>query len=272
MKNVFSRGLLFLVAALLSCTASDIKKAVDCSTSDLALSLVSKTDVSGCKATDGKIVVAGASGVAPFTYNINGGAFQASAEFINLGSGSYSLSVKDANGCVKSLDVSINASNTTLNAAVVTVKNSQCFSPNGSIVVNASGGTPPYSYQFGTASFSGSNSIGNLKEGTYNVVVKDAADCLKSVGAVVGRDNTGIKYSTQVQPIFETSCNLGGCHGSGTGPRDWTVFSNVVNQKDRIKLRTGNRSMPTPGSGVPALTQSQIDLIACWVDDGAPNN
>jgi uncharacterized membrane protein len=37
-----------------------------------------------------------------------------------------------------------------------------------------------------------------------------------------------------------------------------------------VKLRTANKSMPPSGSS--QLTQSQIDLIGCWVDDGALNN
>ncbi|MBS1553371.1 MAG: SprB repeat-containing protein [Bacteroidetes bacterium] len=233
---------------------------------------MSKQDASGCKAIDGSLVVAGSFGKPPYDYSVNGGVFQTNPQFGSLGAGTYSVEVKDANGCKKSIDVVIDAANSTLNATRVVVNNSQCAAPNGSITVTGTGGKPPYFYLFGIGGFTPNNVLSNIKEGTYNVVVKDSEDCLKSFGVVVGRENMGIKYSTQIKPIFDLSCNVPNCHGAGTGPRDWTVFANVSSQKDRIKLRTGNRTMPIIGNGISALTQTQIDLIACWVDDGALNN
>lgn len=263
---------LALIILFGDCTNNDINKKFDCTNSDLAITLVTKSDASGCKAIDGKLTVAASLGKAPYDYSLNGGAFQTNPEFTNLGSGNYSVTAKDANGCTIKIDVIIDAANSNLNANVVVVKNSQCTSPNGSISVTGTAGKPPYFYLFGTGGFSATNTFTNLKEGTYNLIVKDSDDCLKAFGVVVGRENMGIKYSTEIKPIFDVSCNLSSCHGSGNGARDWTVFSNVFNQKDRIKLRTGNRTMPITGNGVSALTQAQIDLIGCWVDDGALNN
>lgn len=48
----------------------------------------------------GKITVS-ASGSSGFTYNINGGAYQASNVFTGLVAGSYTIGVKDLNGCTK---------------------------------------------------------------------------------------------------------------------------------------------------------------------------
>lgn len=273
MKSTRSIRLFVLYGWLaIACTNNDVNKPFDCNNSDLTLTLVSKQDASGCKAIDGSLVVAGSFGKPPYDYSVNGGVFQTNPQFGSLGAGTYSVEVKDANGCKKSIDVVIDAANSTLNATRVVVNNSQCAAPNGSITVTGTGGKPPYFYLFGIGGFTPNNVLSNIKEGTYNVVVKDSEDCLKSFGVVVGRENMGIKYSTQIKPIFDLSCNVPNCHGAGTGPRDWTVFANVSSQKDRIKLRTGNRTMPIIGNGISALTQTQIDLIACWVDDGALNN
>jgi len=51
-------------------------------------------------ANNGKITVT-ATGSTGFTYNINGGAYQASNVFANLNAGNYVMGVKDANGCTK---------------------------------------------------------------------------------------------------------------------------------------------------------------------------
>lgn len=51
-------------------------------------------------ANNGSITVA-ASGSTGFTYNLNGGAYQAGTTFSNLAAGSYLVGVKDANGCTQ---------------------------------------------------------------------------------------------------------------------------------------------------------------------------
>lgn len=54
----------------------------------------------------GKITIT-ASGSSGFTYNLNGGAYQASNIFSALTAGNYTISAKDANGCSKSATVTV---------------------------------------------------------------------------------------------------------------------------------------------------------------------
>jgi len=54
-----------------------------------------------CPSTNGSITIT-ASGSTGFTYNKNGGAYQASNIFSNLTAGNYTIGVKDANGCTAS--------------------------------------------------------------------------------------------------------------------------------------------------------------------------
>lgn len=265
-----SKLLLLFGLSILGCTNNDINKQFDCATSDLAITLLAKTNTSNCKAIDGKLTVSAAGGDAPYDFSLNGGIYQTNNEFLNLGPGSYAVVAKDANGCKASLQIEISAFNSTLDASIAVVKNTQCNTPNGSITITASGGIAPYSYLSGTGGFTPNNLFSGLKGGIYNIIVKDANDCQKTVSVTVPRDNTNTSYINQIQPILATSCNLPSCHGAGTGARDWTNFQNLKTNANNVKTRTGNRSMPiNPG---PALTQSQIDLIACWVDDGAANN
>ncbi|GIV22858.1 MAG: hypothetical protein KatS3mg025_0517 [Bacteroidia bacterium] len=59
--------------------------------------------------SDGSItvnVVAG-SGTAPYEYSLNGGPYQASATFTGLSAGSYTVTVRDANGCTISQVVTV---------------------------------------------------------------------------------------------------------------------------------------------------------------------
>lgn len=254
---------------LVRCANNDLSSEFDCTTSDLAISLSTKTDATSCKAIDGTITVAATGGEGVYDFNLNGGEYQTNNQFDKLAPGSYTIIVKDFNKCKQSITVDIGAANSDLNATAAIVENNQCAAPNGSFTVSASGGSSPYQYQITGGGFSATNTFSGLKNGQYAVTVKDASDCQKVVSVVVPRGNFGISYSKDVEPIFDAKCNLDGCHDSSTGSRNWTNFANVKSDAGSIKVRTANRSMPIGGL---TLTQQQIDIIGCWVDDGAANN
>ncbi len=262
--------LYFLVGLLLvDCSYNDLSSDFDCTTSDLDISLGTKSDATSCKAIDGKISVTASGGEGVYDFNINGGEYQTNSEFDKLAPGSYTIMVKDFNKCKKSITVDIRAANSDLDATTSIVGHTQCATPNGSVTVSGSGGSSPYQYQIEGGGFSAANAFSGLKFGQYAVIVKDASDCQKVVSLVIPRGDTGTSYVCDIKPILDVKCNLDGCHGSGTGSRDWTKFSNVKNEAGSIKVRTANRSMPIGGL---TLTQQQIDIIGCWVDDGAANN
>lgn len=260
--------LLFFVLSV-GCTNNDINKQFDCSTSNLTIELTSTTNTTTCNAADGRLSVSATGGNQPYSFSLNGGVGQSTGDFLNLGAGSYNVIMTDANGCkVTSILIEISAPNSSLNATAVAVRNNQCTNPNGSITVTASGGNAPYSFQFGTAGFTSTNVFNNVRHGTYNLIVKDATDCQKIIPVTVPRENTNTSYLNTVKPILDASCNLASCHSGGS--RDLTDFQNVKNRAASVKARTANKSMPPSGSS--QLTQAQIDLIGCWVDDGALNN
>ena len=258
-----------LVPILGGCVYNDISESFDCDTSTLEVSVDSKQDASSCKAIDGSMTLSASGGQPPYSFSLNGGEYQTKNQFLNLGSGSYLVTIKDENNCERSIQVDIGAANSTLNATFITSADNECLTNNGSITVTASGGKAPYQYGWASGAFGTNNVLTNLKFGQYTVIVKDANDCQKIISVQVPRDNTGISYATVIKPMMDLNCNISGCHGAGTGSRDWTVFSNVKNNATDIKIRTGNRSMPI---GDKKLTQDEIDKIACWVEDGALNN
>ena len=83
-------------------------------------------------------------------------------------------------------------------------------------------------------------------------------------------DVTTVTYSGTIQNLITTKCAISGCHNGDNGEsRNWTVFANVQSNATNIKARTATGDdMPRTGS----LTQEQIDMLACWVDQGALNN
>ena len=79
-----------------------------------------------------------------------------------------------------------------------------------------------------------------------------------------------VSLQRDIMPLLITQCTFSGCHNGDNGSsRDWTEKDNILAKASGIRTRTQNRSMPlSPGS----LTQSEINLIASWVDDGAKDN
>lgn len=60
-------------------------------------------DASSSVTTDGSITIIVTGGTSPYTYSLNGGAYQSSNEFIGLRADAYNISVKDDNGVISSL-------------------------------------------------------------------------------------------------------------------------------------------------------------------------
>jgi hypothetical protein len=267
MKRIQLLIVVFMI--LTSCAYNDISENISCDDSNLVLTLASKTDVSSCKSINGSLVVSATGGQPAYDFSLNSGVYQTNPEFTGLAPGIYEVMVKDAKGCTTKIVVEISSSDSNLSASIETQNDSQCLTNNGAITVIGQGGSGNYQYQLGSSGFSNTNTFSNLKHGSYVVVVKDSEDCQKVISVSVPRGNTGVSFSSDIESILQTNCNLSGCHGSGTGSRDYTNFANVQSKAVQIKTRTGNKSMPIGGL---TLSQQQIDLIACWVDDGAKNN
>ncbi|HEY5692394.1 MAG TPA: hypothetical protein VIS49_13125 [Cyclobacteriaceae bacterium] len=256
-------------AFLLGCSSDDIgEPVVDCSKSSLSIALTSSIDASGCATADGSFVVTASGGKSPYTYSLNA-TTNSSGSFNGLALGSYEVKVVDADQCERLLSVDILATGATLQMQFVVVQDSECLTNNGSIDATASGGTPPYEFSLNGGTFGSSSTFTSLMHGNYTVEVKDSQNCVFIKNASVPRGNTGVSFAAQIQPIINTKCAITGCHNGDNGAaRNWTVYDNVKTNAANIKTRTGNGSMPLNGS----LTQEQINLIACWVDDGALNN
>jgi hypothetical protein len=248
----------------MSCSSSNEPEPLDCANSDLALTF-SKTDLTSCTANNGSISANASGGAAPYQFALDSQPFGSNSTFSGLSTGVYQLKVKDGNNCERTQSVTVNAFGTTL-AATISTTNSGCKTSSGQIEVNASGGTGPYSYQLGSAAATSNSTFGNLAAGNYLVKVTDNTGCSTSQNVIL---TTGIKYSVNVKTIIETKCAVSGCHVSGGSSTNFNNFANVQSSATEIKSRTQSGNMPKNGDKLP---QAELDLIACWVDDGAQNN
>ena len=262
MVSAISKVLVLLTAfSLISgCTWDQITPKVDCTTSPIEISVEEVLD-SNCGEADGSFMLIPSGGTGPYTFTSD---FDSRDDgiFTQLVAGSYTVTITDAVGCSVEETVSI-ANREGVNLDEVIASNTSCGSDVGSIEVAASGGVEPYTFSINGAEQE-SNLFSNLGTGSYNVVVTDAAGCETSQSVDI---LTNASYENSIKTIVETNCSISGCHDGSISP-DLTTFNNIQSSANRIKARTANGSMPRGRT----LTQTQIDLIACWVDDGALNN
>lgn len=124
------------------------------------------------------LTIAASGGTGLLSYSINGVDFQFGNTFFNLLNGNYTVTVKDANGCIVTAPATIHGL-----SATAQVSGILCFGGEGGITVHANGGTPPYQYQLDNAGFQSDSVFQHLAVGTYSITVKDATGALFSAGS-----------------------------------------------------------------------------------------
>ncbi|MFZ4059169.1 MAG: SprB repeat-containing protein, partial [Ferruginibacter sp.] len=143
-----------------------------------------------------------------YQYSIdNGVTFQASPVFIKV-PGSYDILIKDLTTLCTSTQSFVINSNTTLTATATTTGTNCPGSPTGTITVNASLGSPGYTYSMAGDPFGSSNVFTGLPDGSYVVSVKDNAQCIFNFNVTVNAGNGFSATATKVDAS---------CAGSATG-------------------------------------------------------
>ena len=74
-----------------------------------------------------------------------------------------------------------------------------------------------------------------------------------------------LTYTADIKPIFEKRCSQ--CHNANWTDKNWLDYDTAFKNKDKIKLRVGNETMP-PGNQTE-LTKEERASIIKWVDQGA---
>ena len=124
---------------------------------------------------NGSIAVTPAGGTMPYAYSWNTNPVQIAPTATNLGAGTYTVVVTDANGC--SVSKTTTLTEPAILASTITPKDVKCFGlSTGSAQATTTGGTLPYAYVWMNSVSTTSVATG-YPAGTYTVTITDAKGC-----------------------------------------------------------------------------------------------
>jgi len=137
--------------------------------------------------SNGIINVSVTGGVEPYQYSLNGTAWQSSSTF-NVAAGTYTIYVKDNNGCIRTQS-NIIISQPPVLTLTTAMQSATCNGgSDGTIIAAASGGSPGFQYSIDGINFQASN-VFNVTAGNYTVTVKDVNNCSTTTNTTVGLSN-----------------------------------------------------------------------------------
>ncbi len=203
----------------------------------LGLTYVSQ-DISCFGAADGDIDVAITGGTAPYTYLWSDGI--TAEDRSNLGPGSYTLTITDAQSCQISQAVVIDEPAVLALTSVHT--NVNCFGEaTAAIDLTVSGGTMPYAYSWSDGSVA--EDLSGLIAGNYNVTVTDANGCSSTEMVTITEPAATLAFDSEI--LTEVTCN-----GFNDGAIDLTItggtapyaysWADGTTTEDRSSLLAGN--------------------------------
>lgn len=262
MKHLTSLLMAVQLLGIVSCSSEN--PTPDCGTGEILLEIVGVVDVK-CAST-GSLSVSVTGGEAPYQYSLDGVSFQDNNSFDNLSQGNYTITVKDDRGCKTTIAASIGFEGGDVVGEVVSTTSTNCGGSGGAVSFAASGGDGSYQYRIDGGQFTTSETFEMLTPGAHSFAVQDGEGC-SDEGSFVVLSNTSLE--NDVLPIITKNCAVSGCHENSQSPLLNTKNAIIANANN-IEDRTSAGTMPPPDRD--DLSQSEIELIACWVNDGAPDN
>lgn len=185
----------------------------------LLITDVNTTNVSTCfGGNDGTIhIVTNGGGTPSYDFSVDGGTtYIANNDFSNLFAGIYDVIVRDSHSCTDTFKTSVveigEPAQLVINSEIES--NPTCYGvTNGTITVNASGGTGQITYSPDNgAHFFTNNILSGLSAGiTYNIVVQDAHGCTTTGGTHI----LGQPAELVIDSVI--GINVNDCYGGSNG-------------------------------------------------------
>lgn len=222
-----------------------------------AIVLTTSTAPASCLLTNGSATVVATGGAGGYAYSwSNGGT---TSTISNIGTGTYTVDVMDANGCIA--NATANVSSTGVVAVVSSQTDATCEGgDDGSATVTASGGQAPYTYSWSPVGGTAASASG-LAPGTYVVTVTDYLGCSAIVNVVIG--------FLHAAPAVELGPDSAACNGTtvtldaGAGMASYLWSDNSTNQTLDVAAAGAYGVVITDANGCQNSDLINITYVQC---------
>lgn len=151
--------------------------------------------------TNGRIIISNLGGVAPYNGKIIGTTESIQGTtFSNLRLNNYQFEIKDANGCLDTVNTAMVSKYPKL-LYNYTTSDVKCFrGTTGNAQLNPYGGVSPYQYNWINTNFGNTNTIQNLTKGIYSFEIIDDVKC-SIVGSISISEPELLDFSVDEVPV-----------------------------------------------------------------------
>ncbi len=171
--------------------------------SEISPSVANSQNVDCFGGNNGSFQIQASGGTGNFNFSM-GNETNSTGVFENLMAGNYTISITDANNCLSIFSTTISQPDA-ITSSISASQNINCFGGNnGSIEVQASGGTGNFNFTLGNETNS-TGTFENLTAGNYNITITDENNCSESISFTI-TEPTELTLST-------TTVNLASCNG-----------------------------------------------------------
>jgi gliding motility-associated-like protein len=221
----------------------------------LQINLVASNNATCFGDTSGSATVQVTGGSPPYQYLWNTNPPQIYQTAANLGAGTYQVTVTDAKNCTITLSATITQP-PQITAAFSSTQPSCFGGNNGNATVNASGGTPPFTYSWNTTPQQTTQTATGLSAGSYQVIITDIYGCSSMANVTLSQPSPVV---SQISGVGNVSCaggNNGWATGNGAGGNGPYTYS-----WNTSPVQTGN-SATGLSAGVYTLTVTDANGCA----------
>lgn len=82
-------------------------------------------------------------------------------------------------------------------------------------------------------------------------------------------------FDEDIEPILSASCAVSGCHVAGFAAGDLSTYDEakaVAETGGITRMIIDNDFMPPQPGSIPLLSNDEVGLISCWMNNGMPEN
>ncbi|KOY84370.1 hypothetical protein AD998_21415 [bacterium 336/3] len=231
------------------------------------ISTLSQTPAN-CGATDGAVSVAVSGGTGAYTYTWRNSSNVVvgtnSSTLTSVSSGTYTVTIKDANNCEKQYVAIVPSADGPIGVVSV-VQTISCFGGNDGVAsISITQGTAPYSVLWSNGQTSTNvtttATMSGLVGGSQIAQITDAAGCIQPITFSISQPASAVGINTT--SIVEPTCN-GGSNGmitivgtGGTAPYSYLWLDDNSTLSTRVSLKAGSYSVQITDSKGCKITQA----------------